>query len=107
VERPLPARIVLGLGAVVHRPLTRVPENTLTYLVGLMLATFGTFWAVEGLGVVQHGGESLAWPGGNWPLLALLGGWFLLTRVLIRAMPRLARGARGASIGPQVGEGRV
>jgi uncharacterized membrane protein len=57
VERPLPARIVLGLGAVVHRPLTRVPENTLTYLVGLMLATFGTFWA-----------------GGNWPLLALLGG---------------------------------
>jgi Ca2+/H+ antiporter, TMEM165/GDT1 family len=100
--------IVLGLGAVVHRPLTRVPENTLKYVVGLMLATFGTFWAVEGLGVVQHGGESLTWPGDNWSLLALLAGWFLLTRLLIRAMPWLAGGARGASIGPsRVGEGRA
>ena len=82
--------VVLGVGAIVHRPLTRVPENTLKYGVGLMLTTFGTFWVVEGLGVFQSGGRSLAWPGGNWSLLALLAGWLLLTRLLIRAMPALA-----------------
>ncbi|MGH3001458.1 MAG: COG4280 domain-containing protein [Gaiellaceae bacterium] len=89
--------IVLSLGAAVHRPLTRVPENTLKYLVGLMLATFGTFWSVEGLGVFQHGGQSLAWPGGSWSLLVLLGGWFLLTRLLIRIMPSVARGGVSAA----------
>ena len=43
--------LVLGVGAVVHRPLARVPENALKFAVGLMLTTFGTFWAGEGIGV--------------------------------------------------------
>ena len=88
--------IVLTAGAIAHRPLTRVPENTLKYCVGLLLASFGTFWAVEGIGVFQDGGESLSWPGDNWSILALLAGWFLLTRLLIRLVPSLAPGrARG------------
>ena len=43
--------LVILLGAVVRAPLTKVPENTLKFVVGIMLTTFGTFWAGEGLGV--------------------------------------------------------
>jgi uncharacterized membrane protein len=39
-----------------------VPENTLTYTVGLLLATLGTCWTVEGAGFLVSG-ESLEWPG--------------------------------------------
>ena len=51
--------VVLAAGAIAHRPLTRIPENTLKYIVGLLLASFGTFWAVEGLGVFRPSGDSL------------------------------------------------
>ena len=49
--------LVAGVGFVVHRPLARVPENTLKFAVGVMLAAFGVFWTGEGLGV--------AWPGAD------------------------------------------
>lgn len=47
--------LVLLVGVMVHRPLARVPENTLKFVVGIMLSSFGVFWTGEGLGV--------AWPG--------------------------------------------
>jgi hypothetical protein len=37
--------IVLAVGTVVRAALSRVPENTLKFVVGVMLTTFGTFWA--------------------------------------------------------------
>jgi uncharacterized membrane protein len=77
--------IVLVLGALVHKPLTAVPENTLKYGVGLLLASFGTYWAVEGIGLVG-GAESLAWPGQDWAILALLAGWFLLSRIFVTVL---------------------
>src|SRR5204862_63630 len=40
--------LVAVVGFLVRAPLTRVPENTLKFAVGVMLTTFGTFWAVEG-----------------------------------------------------------
>ena len=80
---------VVALGVVLHRPLARVPENTLKYGVGLLLATFGTFWAFEGLGVFLDEHESLSWPGHDWALLVLLAGWFVLSRLMIRILPRL------------------
>ncbi len=43
--------LVLIVGVAVHRPLANVPENGLKFAVGLMLTTFGTFWAGEGIGV--------------------------------------------------------
>jgi uncharacterized membrane protein len=43
--------LVVIVGVAVHRPLARVPENGLKFVVGLMLTTFGTFWAGEGIGV--------------------------------------------------------
>jgi Ca2+/H+ antiporter, TMEM165/GDT1 family len=82
--------LVVALGAVAHRPLARVPENTLKYTVGVLLATFGTFWSVAGLGVFQPGRADLEWPGGDWSILGLLAIWFLLSRVLIRWLPSIA-----------------
>jgi uncharacterized membrane protein len=52
---------VLVVGAFVHRPLSRMPENTLKFGVGIMLSAFGVFWTGEGLGI--------AWPGQDWALL--------------------------------------
>jgi Ca2+/H+ antiporter, TMEM165/GDT1 family len=85
---------VVALGLVAHRPLARVPENTLKYVVGLMLASFGTFWAVEGLGVFQSGGGSLSWPGDTWSLLAVLAAWVVLSRILIRVAPTIQSAGR-------------
>ncbi|MGH4012755.1 MAG: hypothetical protein ACRDSL_02215 [Pseudonocardiaceae bacterium] len=65
---------VLALGVVTYRPLSRIPENTLAFGVGLLLITFGTFWAVEGLGVFAPSG-TLTWPGGDLALIALLAVW--------------------------------
>lgn len=63
--------LVLSVGAALHRPLARVPENGLKYAVGLMLVTFGTFWAGEGVGI--------AWPGSDAVLLVLLAAYLLLS----------------------------
>jgi uncharacterized membrane protein len=53
--------VVVALGVFLHRPLTRVPENTLKFAVGVMLSAFGVFWIGEGLGVPWPG-EDLAIP---------------------------------------------
>ena len=52
---------VLAVGVYLHRPLARVPENTLKFGVGVMLSAFGVFWTGEGLGI--------EWPGHDLALL--------------------------------------
>jgi uncharacterized membrane protein len=54
--------LVAGVGFIVHRPLARVPENTLKFAVGIMLSAFGVFWTGEGLGV--------PWPGADLAIVA-------------------------------------
>src|SRR5712672_1947739 len=54
--------LVMAIGFVLHRPLARVPENTLKFAVGVMLSAFGIFWTGEGLGV--------AWPGADLAIVA-------------------------------------
>ena len=44
--------LVLTAGVLVHRPLSRVPENLLKFGVGVVLSAFGVFWTGEGLGIV-------------------------------------------------------
>jgi Ca2+/H+ antiporter, TMEM165/GDT1 family len=62
--------LVLLIGMVVHKPLSKVPENTLKLIVGVMLSAFGTFWTGEGLGV--------AWPGADFAILAFAAGFLAL-----------------------------
>ena len=62
--------VVTILGLILHRPLARVPENTLKFVVGILLSAFGTFWVGEGMAV--------GWPHEDWSLLGLaLGYWFI------------------------------
>jgi uncharacterized membrane protein len=56
--------LVVAVGMVVRQPLTRVPENLLKFVVGLLLTSFGTFWAAEGAGV--------SWPGSDAAILGIL-----------------------------------
>jgi uncharacterized membrane protein len=56
--------IVIVAGMVIHKPLANVPENTLKFIVGIMLTSFGIFWGSEGAGV--H------WPGSDASLLGVI-----------------------------------
>jgi uncharacterized membrane protein len=56
--------VVCLVGLVVHAPLSRVPENTMKFAVGTMLATFGMFWGSEGVGV--------SWPGNDAAIVGIL-----------------------------------
>jgi len=85
--------IVLVLGFIFRGPLSSIPENTLKYGVGIMLAGFGSYWAIEGVGYFRDGGESLAWPGDKGALIVLVLIWFLLSRVVISILSQ-QRGAR-------------
>ncbi len=67
--------VVVALGLAVRGPLTKVPENTLKFVVGIMLVTFGTFWAGEGLGV--------EWPMADLFLFALVAFYLALSTVVV------------------------
>ncbi len=56
--------IVLMLGLIAHKPLTKIPENTFKYAVGVMLTAFGIFWIGEGFGI--------SWPGDDLFILAFV-----------------------------------
>ncbi len=56
--------LVVALGGLLHLPLSKVPENTLKFCVGVLLTSFGTYWTGEGIG--------LHWPGQDLILLALI-----------------------------------
>ncbi len=72
--------VVLIVGAIIHAPLSRVPENTLKFAVGVMLTAFGTFWSSEGAGI--------SWPAGDAALVALVGAVAALAFVSIQWLRR-------------------
>src|ERR1700738_5265403 len=80
--------VVGGVGAVVHRPLSRVPENSLKFAVGIMLSAFGVFWAAEGAGV--------SWPGEDLGILALIALLLAVSFGLIGLLRRETRQATPA-----------
>jgi uncharacterized membrane protein len=65
------------------------------YAVGLLLTSFGTFWAVEGLGYFGSG-LSLAWPGQDWAILGLVVGGLALSRVAVAGLRRTSNIPRTA-----------
>jgi uncharacterized membrane protein len=87
--------VVITLGLWLHRPLARVPENTLKFGVGVLLTAFGTFWVGEGVGV--------DWPGADWTLLALVVAYLVVALLLVpvcgrlRGAPRIASKAAAAA----------
>jgi Ca2+/H+ antiporter, TMEM165/GDT1 family len=94
--------LVLVVGIAVRGPLSRVPENTLKYGVGLLLAAFGTFWAVEGLGILKGDGHSLEWIGSDLAILALVVLWFGLSRVLVAVFRQPTAGNPASTSAPAV-----
>jgi uncharacterized membrane protein len=79
--------VVVFAGALLRRPLARVPENTLKFGVGVMLSAFGVFWTGEGLGI--------DWPGQDAALLVFaalfLGAGLFSAALLRRPIPEVAR----------------
>jgi uncharacterized membrane protein len=67
--------VIIALGIILHRPLAKVPENTLKFIVGVLLSAFGTFWVGEGMG--------LPWPASDWSILALIAAYLAIALILI------------------------
>jgi uncharacterized membrane protein len=72
--------VIVGAGIMVRAPLSRVPENTLKFGVGLLLTTFGTFWGAEGAGA--------NWPGSDLAILGLLVFYLAVSRILVLVLRR-------------------
>jgi len=70
--------VIATVGVAVRAPLARVPENTLKFVVGIMLTAFGIFWGAEGAGA--H------WPGSDAALLALVPAIALFGVILVAVM---------------------
>jgi uncharacterized membrane protein len=56
--------LVALAGVAIRAPLARVPENTMKFVVGVMLTSFGTFWGAEGAGA--------QWPKSDAALLVIV-----------------------------------
>jgi uncharacterized membrane protein len=67
--------LVILIGALARSPLKQIPENTLKFVVGIMLTSFGTFWGGEGLGAV--------WPLSDAFLLVLVALYLLASFLLV------------------------
>ncbi|MEI6870425.1 MAG: hypothetical protein WCK44_04915 [Actinomycetota bacterium] len=56
--------LVAIAGFAIHKPLSKVPENTMKFIVGTLLTSFGIFWGAEGAGA--------EWPHKDLSLLAII-----------------------------------
>ncbi|HEV2268184.1 MAG TPA: hypothetical protein VGR92_01900 [Steroidobacteraceae bacterium] len=83
---------VIVAGVALRAPLTRVPENTLKYLVACAILSFGSFWGLGGLA-----GEQTVWPLGDVTLLLLFAVYAAAGRIIAwrsRASGSAAAGAQ-------------
>jgi uncharacterized membrane protein len=83
--------VVAAVGVAVRRPLSRIPENTIKFVVGLLLASLGTFWAAEGMGAT--------WPLDAVSILALLAIYGATARAAVVAIRATAPRAPAATQG--------
>jgi uncharacterized membrane protein len=61
--------VIAAAGLLARGMVQRIPRSALQLMVGTLLSSFGTFWAVQGLGV--------GWPGGEAAIVGLVG-WYVL-----------------------------
>jgi len=80
--------VVAVAGILIRAPLARVPENTMKWVVGIMLTSFGTFWGAEGAGA--------RWPGSDAALLVLVPFYALVSLALVAALRPAGRPAASA-----------
>lgn len=84
--------LVILSGAIIQAPLTKVPENTLKFIVGIMLTSFGTFWGGEGFGI-------------NWPFsdafIPILVALYLLASFVLVMILRQSKQRRVALAGAE------
>jgi uncharacterized membrane protein len=84
------AVIVVALaGIAVRAPLARVPENSMKFVVGVMLTAFGTFWGAEGAGA--H------WPGSDAALPVVVAAVAVFAVALVAALRRGRAATRPAA----------
>jgi uncharacterized membrane protein len=87
--------VVASAGVAVHAPLSRVPENTMKFVVGVMLTSFGTFWGGEGAGA--H------WPGSDAALLAIVPATLALALAMVALLRRRAGAVGRESVSGALG----
>ncbi|HEY1569912.1 MAG TPA: hypothetical protein VGG05_01105 [Pseudonocardiaceae bacterium] len=74
--------VVAVAGVAVRAPLARVPENTLKFVVGVLLTSFGLFWGSEGAGA--H------WPASDAALLGIVPAVAIVAIGLVALLRRTA-----------------
>ncbi len=94
--------VVLIIAIALRRPLSMINENLLKYGVGLLLASFGTYWAVEGIGIFKGDQESLNWPGHDLAIVGLLIVWLVLSRVFVAVLKTPAATAAPVNVPVEV-----
>ena len=82
--------VVATAGLALRAPLARVPENTMKFVVGVMLTAFGTFWGAEGAGA--------RWPGSDAALLVLAPGIAVFALGLVALLRRVPVPAAQAAV---------
>lgn len=70
--------LVTIAGFAIHKPLSKVPENTMKFIVGTLLTSFGIFWGAEGAGA--------EWPHQDLSLLAIIPFVLLISFILIELL---------------------
>jgi uncharacterized membrane protein len=70
--------VVLLAGILLRQPLTRIPENTMKFIVGVMLTSFGAFWVGEAFGV--------DWPQADLSILYMTASLLLFSWLTVRGL---------------------
>lgn len=68
--------VIALLGVALRKPLSAVPENTMKFVVGVMLTSFGAFWAGESMKV--------AWPQGDVSIIYLIATLIVMSFLLVQ-----------------------
>jgi uncharacterized membrane protein len=74
--------VIGAIGLALHRVVARIPRSLLQLVVGTLLTSFGTFWALEGLGV--------SWPQSDLDIVGLLVFYGLAALAMIGQLERRA-----------------